>query len=107
MITAVFTECNGKLIGFSLSGHSDYDESRQDIVCAGISSALMLTVNTITDFIKADAKIDVDPENEGYASLLLTAPYNENAVNMIESFYAHLCGIEEDYGQIKLRKSKI
>ncbi len=106
MIKAVFTEADGKLIGFSLSGHSDQSRSGQDIVCAGVSSALMLTVNTITDFIKAKAEVDVDPENEGYASLLLAEPYDEHAADMIASFYTHLSAINEDYGQIKLSIKK-
>lgn len=106
MINAVFTEKDGRLTGFTLTGHSSLAEHGQDIVCAGVSSALMLTINTITDFIKADAEVDADPDKEGYASLRLCEPYNERAQDMISSFYAHLGVIKEEYGQIKLSITK-
>lgn len=50
MIKAVFAVKGEKFIGFTVKGHSGYAESGNDIICAGVSSALMLTVNTITDF---------------------------------------------------------
>lgn len=94
------------MIGFSITGHSDHGGKGRDIVCAGVSSALMLTVNTITDFIAADAEVNVDPAKEGQASLTLIPPYNKNAEGMIRSFYAHLDSIREDYGQIRLEINK-
>lgn len=48
MIKAVFAVKGEKFIGFTVKGHSGYAESGNDIICAGVSSALMLTVNTIT-----------------------------------------------------------
>ncbi len=106
MIKAVFTAADDnseKLIGFTVAGHSGSAEKGQDIICAGVSSAVMLTINTITDFIGAIAEVDVSPDKEGYASLLLTAPYSEQAVTMIKSFFAHLTILEEEYGHISVR----
>ena len=43
MIKAVFAVKGEKFIGFTVKGHSGYAESGNDIICAGVSSALMLT----------------------------------------------------------------
>ena len=37
--------------------------------------ALMLTVNTITDFFSVAADMDIRPDNDGYAKFRLKAPY--------------------------------
>ena len=42
---------SGGLLGFSMEGHAGYGEEGEDIVCAAVSSAAYLTVNTITEFL--------------------------------------------------------
>ena len=103
MIKADFRKCNNDIIGFTVKGHAGYADNGQDIICAGVSSAIMLTVNTITDFIKAEAEVDINHENTGYAYLQLKAPYNKDACLMLKSFLAHLTLLEEDYGHIMVR----
>lgn len=52
MIRADFlTDPGGTLHGFHLVGHAGYGESGFDIVCAAVSSAAYLTVNTVTDVL--------------------------------------------------------
>ena len=102
MIKAVFSLSDEQFIGFTVKGHAGAAQHGQDIICAGVSSAVMLTINTITDFIGAEANVDISPEKEGYAALSLTKPYDENASLMIKSFFAHLSILEEEYGHIKV-----
>ncbi len=56
MTIAEFYKKNGELTGFKVKGHSGYGEQGDDIVCASVSSAVMLTANLITDIFgyKAD-----------------------------------------------------
>ena len=63
IIADFFKSPDNKLKGFSVSGHSMTAESGQDICCASVSSAVMLTANTVTDSFKLDAKVRVE-ENE-------------------------------------------
>ena len=58
MIKAEFLSYGKDLVGFSVSGHAGAGRYGQDIVCAAVSSAVMLTANTITEFLftKADVK---------------------------------------------------
>ena len=47
---------SGKLItGFECKGHSMSAPSGQDIVCAAVSSACLMTANTVTEVLKLDA----------------------------------------------------
>ena len=60
MIIAKFYK-NGedKLLGFEITGHAGYADPGEDIVCASVSSAAMLTCNAVTAVFKLDAKVSV------------------------------------------------
>lgn len=103
MIKAVFAVKGEKFIGFTVKGHSGYAESGNDIICAGVSSALMLTVNTITDFFSVAADMDIRPDKDGYAKFRLKPPFVDDACTMLRSFYKHLTILEEEYGHIDVR----
>ncbi|MBQ8567901.1 MAG: ribosomal-processing cysteine protease Prp [Oscillospiraceae bacterium] len=99
MIKAVFYKKNGAFRGFGISGHSGYAESGSDIVCASVSSAAMLTANTVTDFFGADAKAYAD----GNLFELMLNKDCDRSEKLIESFYQHLDFISQDYnGTIRL-----
>jgi uncharacterized protein YsxB (DUF464 family) len=52
MILAEFFQSSSdkRLLGFAVSGHAGTAESGQDIVCASVSSAVMMTANNVTEF---------------------------------------------------------
>ena len=69
MINAEFFSLpTGELIGYRIKGHSDMAESGQDILCAFVSSAAILTANTISEVIKAKADI-YDDDGEVYVMI--------------------------------------
>ena len=55
-----YTAKNGDLLGFHVYGHSGYAEAGEDIVCAAISSAVYMVINTITDIMHIDADVEVE-----------------------------------------------
>lgn len=59
MIDAQFYRSGGtqKLLGFGISGHAEFADEGFDIVCASVSSAVMLTANTVTEVFGLDAKV--------------------------------------------------
>lgn len=59
MTIAEFYKKNGEITGFKVKGHSSYDEKGSDIVCASISSAVMMAVNLITDIFEYQADVSV------------------------------------------------
>ncbi len=98
MLKAVFYKQDDLFRGFSVSGHAGYGTEGNDIVCASISSAVMLVCNTVTEFFKAKADVDVR-ENEIILKLL---DDSVPAEQLLESFYQHMVFIAEEHSKIKL-----
>ncbi len=70
MVTARFyNSSDNKMLGFHVSGHAGFSDFGSDIACASVSSAVMLTANTITEVFKINAKVEVN-ENEILLKLL-------------------------------------
>lgn len=104
MIQAKFFESKGKLKGFSISGHSGYDEIGHDIVCASVSSAVQLTANTITEGFGVKAEVSVIGDN---IRLELSQP-NRNAEVMLDMLKLHIELISEDFPQtIKINITEV
>ncbi len=103
MIEAEFLNYNGALVGFSVSGHADAGVFGRDIICASVSSAVMLTANIITDFLycKADVK---DQGNR--IMLVLKDPDSAMSIaakQVIAAFYDHIDRIAKDSkGKVKV-----
>ncbi len=75
MICAEFlAEPGGRVLGFSITGHSDLGEEGEDILCASVSSAAYLTANAVTEILKVspaslrvrdgDMLLQVEPKDE-------------------------------------------
>ena len=89
----VFARKGGVLCGFVVTGHAGYGNAGQDIVCAAVSSAVMLVCNTVTDFFHADADAAV---GENRIELRLNSS-DKPSEELLESFYVHMTNISEDY----------
>ena len=50
MIKVKVIHTKGKIREISISGHADYDEYGNDIVCAAVSSTVITTVNGIMKY---------------------------------------------------------
>lgn len=57
MTIAEFYKKNGEITGFKVKGHSGYSDQGSDIVCASVSSAVMLTANLITEIFGFEADV--------------------------------------------------
>ena len=92
-----FTE-EGRITGFSISGHSGYAESGADIVCAAISAVVSLAEATINDVCGAKAKVRV---KEADARITLTLPSTCEEEESIQAVLAGmlltLCNMRDDY----------
>ncbi|MEE1280290.1 MAG: ribosomal-processing cysteine protease Prp [Oscillospiraceae bacterium] len=63
MINARFFSSKGNYTAFSIEGHAGYAESGHDIVCAGVTSAVMTVLNGITECANIPADVEVS-DNE-------------------------------------------
>ena len=113
MTKIVFFKKNGVYHGFRETGHSEFADAGQDIVCAAISAMTMLIINTIevsyasdveytidedtTDItVNVPAALDESPENEmqRYAISGLLQGYFVQLMDMLEDYYDFL-SVEE------------
>ena len=89
---------DGRINGFSVSGHSGYGEEGGDIVCAAVSAAVQLTECTINDVLGNHANTKVR-EDEPRITLTLPATCDdEEAVQaVLTGFMLTMCSLRDDY----------
>ena len=92
-----FTE-DERITGFSVSGHSGYEEAGKDIVCAYISAVVTMAEATINDVCGGKAKVRVKDED---ARVTLTLPAScdeEEAVQaVLAGMMLTLCSLRDEY----------
>ena len=89
---------DGRILGFSVSGHSGYAEAGQDVVCAAISAVVGMAEATINDVCGAKAKVRVKEEDARISLTLPTSCDEEEAVQaVLAGMLITLCGIRDDY----------
>lgn len=92
-----FTQ-DGRITGFSCSGHAGYGEAGTDIVCAAVSAAVGLTECTVNDVCGARAKVRVDEAKAGVALTLPAVCDEEEAVQAaLSGLMVYLIGLREEY----------
>lgn len=82
-------------LGFTISGHADYDDYGSDIVCAAISSASLMAANTVTDIIGIDAYAFADDNGK----LVLKVPEEDanKSKDILLGLELHLKALAEQY----------
>lgn len=89
------TPPDGRLVGFRIEGHSGYGEEGEDIVCAAVSSAAYLTVNTVTDVLFITP---LSLRAEDGDMFFRIEPKDEPACrDLLAGLKLHLTGLEEQY----------
>ena len=101
MVTARFYKnSDNRMLGFHISGHAGYAEAGSDIACASVSSAVMLTANTITEVYKIDAKVEV---NEDEILLKLKEDKDDNGDKLILGLLLQMDILSDEFpGSIKI-----
>ena len=94
MITVKFFTTRTKICGFEVKGHSGLAERGNDILCATVSSACYMTVNTLTEVLKADVNIKVN--DDGYMKAVVK-DLTEEAENLLKGFQIHVNALAKDY----------
>ena len=87
-----------RIAGFSVSGHSGYEERGKDIVCAYVSAVVTMAEATINDVCGAKAKVRVKDEQ---ARITLTLPVScdeeETVQAVLAGMMVTLMGMRDDY----------
>ena len=89
---------NGRIHGFSVSGHSGYAEQGSDIVCASVSSAVTMTECIINDVLGNHANTRVNEKEPRITLTLPAACDDEDAVQaVLTGFMLTMCSLRDDY----------
>ena len=89
---------DGRINGFTVSGHSGYAEAGADIICAAVSTAVQFAECTIVDVLGNRVKTKV---NEEEARITLTLPASCDEEDAVQAALAGLlltlCNLRDQY----------
>ena len=98
MIKCEFFTEDERITGFTVSGHSGYEEAGKDIICAYVTAVVTMAEATINDVCGAKAKVRV---KEDGARVTLTLPVScdeeETVQAVLAGMMVTLIGLQEDY----------
>ncbi|MBQ7689330.1 MAG: ribosomal-processing cysteine protease Prp [Clostridia bacterium] len=80
---------------FTVTGHAGTQEAGNNIVCAAVSSAVYMTVNTITEILSVDAQTE---EKDGYMHVSFGG--SKAAADIVKGLKLHLQALQEQYPDI-------
>ena len=88
-----------RITGFSVSGHSGYAETGNDIVCAAVSAVVTMAEATINDVCGAKAKVRVREQENARITLTLPASCDEeeSVQAVLAGMMLTLCSMRDDY----------
>lgn len=103
MIQAKFYKKNGKLTGFSISGHAEYADAGEDVVCAAVSSAVQFAVNLLDEF---GCKPKAEAENNTVKCM--TSLSFDISDKIFSRLKEHICSVSEEFPKtIKITISEV
>ena len=89
---------DGRINGFSVSGHSDYAEAGSDIICAAVTTAVRFAECTINDVLGNHANTKVDEKEPRITLTLPAACDDEDAVqDVLNGFILTMLSLRDDY----------
>ena len=98
MIKCEFFTEDDRITGFTVSGHSGYEEAGNDVICAYITGVVTMAEATINDVLGAKAKYRVK-EEQARISLFLPASCDEeeSVQAVLAGMMLTLCSLRDDY----------
>ena len=98
MIRCEFFTEDERITGFTVSGHSGYEERGKDVICAYVSAVVTMAEATINDVCGAKAKVRVGEED---ARITLKLPKicdeEETIQAVLAGMMVTLIALQEDY----------
>ena len=89
---------DGRINGFSVSGHSGYAQEGSDIVCAAVSSAVQFAECTISDVLGNHVNVKTNPDEPRVTLTLPAVCDDEDTVQaVLTGFTLTMCALRDDY----------
>ncbi len=90
-----YQDSEQRLTGFESSGHADYADEGEDIVCAAISVLTINTVNALEQFTEDGLKLET---RDGYIRLEVETPVSDAAELLLKTLALGIGEIAKQYG---------
>ena len=100
MIKARFYLHDKTYFGFAITGHAEYAEPGEDILCAAVSALAINTVNSIEEL--TEDRIIVE-NADGLLKAKVRGQVSDASNTLFRSLRIGLCKIYEDYGDEYIR----
>ncbi len=94
MINATFLYENGDLKEIKVSGHANYKAHGKDIVCAAVSTSILVTANAI-EHLKLNHNVDLTID-EGYFKMRLKNDH-DIVLGLMQNLEYTLLDLEKQY----------
>lgn len=98
MITITIYQKDDVICGFSSSGHAEYGEYGQDIVCAGVSAIVFNVMNSI-EALTNDKFIVRNNPKKGQIQFKFEQEPGEQSQLLMQSMILGLRGIQKTYSK--------
>ena len=98
MTRVEFFDQDGRITGFSCSGHSGYAEEGSDIVCAAVSTAVKFAETTLSEVLGEHVKTKVEEEQTRISlTLPATCEDEDSAQAVLTGMMLTLCSLRDEY----------
>ena len=94
MIRVRFFCSDGVITGFSVRGHAGLAPAGEDILCAAVSSAAYMTVNTLTDVCRVPCDATV---SDGDMTVRLSGQNANSVQELLKGFSLHMRELSRQY----------
>ena len=88
---------NRRITGFHISGHSGFGECGSDIVCAAVSTAVIMAEAIINDVCHANAKVRQKSDADISLTLPATCDEEETIQAVLNGMLLTLLSIQEEH----------
>ncbi|ONI38864.1 hypothetical protein AN639_03070 [Candidatus Epulonipiscium fishelsonii] len=103
MISATIYRIDNKIYRFKVVGHAGYGMNGFDIVCAGVSTLVFTTINSIHHFLNEPMKENKIDKKNGIIDYtfpnIKNGKYCEKTSLLLESMVLGLKSMEDMYGE--------
>ncbi len=98
MVRVNFRAHKGQLVSVDVRGHSGYAEEGSDVVCAAVSSAVMLTHALLYDVQRIPVETVVEDEG-AHIYIALPEDGTEHGQDALRALRLHFTELEENYSE--------
>ena len=97
MIKVTIYKEHNDFVRIITDGHANFDEYGRDIVCSGVSSLVINTINSIDRLTETTLYVESN-DDEGYINCIINNPGHDSNL-LIKSLVLGLEGIRDSYSK--------